>query len=518
MTRCLALLCDRHGIVDRVLRNDLPLINIRANEALVTFCDHDSVSKVQQFLKEIRSRHATFNWEINIAIDDEMTSLRFAGGMIHDHILVVGVPSSEMLEESFYAEMMRINNEQLNQMRTLLKEQALQMRRVDHNDHQLIEEFSKLNNELVNTRRELEKKNIELAAQRERYRLVSELVSDFAYALDVALDGSLTVAWFTEAFTRITGFEEVNSYADWYASIHPEDRHIVDSAWEKLLDGETCTSEYRIITRYETVCWLRDYSRPVYDSSGHIRHIYGAAQDITADKTAQEQIEKLRLEKERMQVLSRFMQDASHEFHTPLSIIQSSLYLIGRGGVSDRQQYHIDKIGAQADRITTLLDTMITMVCLDGSPPEEKKQINLSMDLQQWVEHNEAAIQAAGLALSVDIASNVFLEIAQRDLMQALQCVMDNAIRYTPDGGRITVTLSCHESVVIEISDTGIGIPPENQPHIFDRFFRHDVAHTTPGFGLGLSIAQRVVQNHNGKIAVESQPGVGSTFRIILPV
>jgi signal transduction histidine kinase len=104
-------------------------------------------------------------------------------------------------------------------------------------------------------------------------------------------------------------------------------------------------------------------------------------------------------------------------------------------------------------------------------------------------------------------------------LYAVLRELMDNAIRFTPPGGSIYLRSICQDqTIVVEIQDTGPGIPNESLPHIFKHFYRQDRAHTTPGLGLGLSIVKSIVEGHGGQIEVESQPGSGSLFRILLPL
>ncbi|MEO0564912.1 MAG: sensor histidine kinase, partial [Chloroflexota bacterium] len=104
-------------------------------------------------------------------------------------------------------------------------------------------------------------------------------------------------------------------------------------------------------------------------------------------------------------------------------------------------------------------------------------------------------------------------------LWQALVALMENAIRYTPEAGRI-VLRSRHQAdhAILEVEDDGIGIAEEDLARIFDRFYRVDSAHSTPGFGLGLSIAKKVIEAHKGQISVQSDVGEGSLFRITLPL
>jgi signal transduction histidine kinase len=103
-------------------------------------------------------------------------------------------------------------------------------------------------------------------------------------------------------------------------------------------------------------------------------------------------------------------------------------------------------------------------------------------------------------------------------LREAVRQIVDNALRYTPDGGKIALTCGAADgNVWLEVRDTGPGIPEEDRARIFETFWREDAAHSTPGFGLGLTIARKIIALHGGKIEVESEVNVGSVFRVVLP-
>ncbi|MCD6518508.1 MAG: PAS domain S-box protein, partial [Anaerolineae bacterium] len=139
-----------------------------------------------------------------------------------------------------------------------------------------------------------------LAQSEERYRLISELVSDWAYSFKVNPDGSMELEWMTDAFTRISGYtvEEVNKQT-WRLLIHPEDMHIAERKAEALLAGEPATAEFRMVTKDGRVVWVRDYGQPIWDEKeGRVVRIVGATRNITARKLAEE---ALRRERDRAQ-------------------------------------------------------------------------------------------------------------------------------------------------------------------------------------------------------------------------
>lgn len=241
--------------------------------------------------------------------------------------------------------------------------------------------------------------------------------------------------------------------------------------------------------------------------------------DITERRAAEQQALQLASEIKRAEVIRQFIQDASHEFRTPLSVIQTGMYLLYRTKDQDRKDKLFDQLSEQVERIARLVDHLVMQAVLDSEPPLQPRLVHVNPLLSEWARKAENRLHGGDLTLKLDLDDALPPVGANPDrLYYAFEQILDNAIRYTLAGGEISIsTRQTEGSVIVEICDTGIGIAQEDLPHIFERFYRRDFAHTTPGFGLGLSIADKIVQRHQGKIAVESKVDVGTTFRIMLP-
>jgi C4-dicarboxylate-specific signal transduction histidine kinase len=174
----LALLCDDEGVVRRVLRDDFhDGASIAEGAMLAEIFDAGCQQKVTALLAEIQERMAALDWELDLRTDGALTPLYVAGGFVQGQILIVGALSRSGMAARFYEDLMQINNEQMNALRSALKELSMRTREREAReaqDQELYGELTRLNNELVNLQRELEKKNAELREQRERYRLLSE--------------------------------------------------------------------------------------------------------------------------------------------------------------------------------------------------------------------------------------------------------------------------------------------------------------------------------------------------------
>lgn len=242
--------------------------------------------------------------------------------------------------------------------------------------------------------------------------------------------------------------------------------------------------------------------------------------DIATRKQAERRELALALEHERIAMISRFIQDTTHEFRTPLSVIRVSLHLLTRTEDADKREQRAAQIEEQVTRLVRLVDVLVKMSTLDGD-------VQFSL---RWSNVNQVVEMIDIETAFGSVPQNpMFQYKLERDLppvkidptwmREALQELVNNAARHTPPEGMITLrTYAESEWITIEVMDTGAGIPPEVLPRLFERFYRLDDAHSTPGFGLGLSIAQRIVELHGGRIDVESAPLMGSRFMIRLPM
>ncbi len=226
---------------------------------------------------------------------------------------------------------------------------------------------------------------------------------------------------------------------------------------------------------------------------------------------------KVALEEQRAQILSRFIRDAAHEFKTPLTQIGVSLYLLERSPEAAQREPHAVQIRAQIDSLNALLDSILLLTRFDTADAHAYPRDPVPVrDLEQ---HIRAAHTHPRISLqphTLDPAHTVPVNL--NDLKIALKQVLENALRYSQPTSPVAVDLSrVGHFLHIAVTDQGEGITPEALPHIFDRFQRGDESHTTRGLGLGLAIARRVLELHRGRIEVQSQPGKGSTFTLVLP-
>jgi len=216
-----------------------------------------------------------------------------------------------------------------------------------------------------------------------------------------------------------------------------------------------------------------------------------------------------------------FLIDVSHELRTPLTIMLSSLDLMKKVGATDPefQVSSLECIRVEAERMARMVTQLLMLARSDATvtaayEPVLVQDIVADLCNQRRPHADEPSLECHDLQL----LEGVLVWGNPDYLKQLFLILLDNAFKYTPATGRVEMVASLNGGMVtVTVADTGIGIPPDDLPRIFDRFQRAENARIHPGAGLGLAIAQRIVEQHRGKIAVESTLGQGSRFTVTLP-
>ena len=215
-----------------------------------------------------------------------------------------------------------------------------------------------------------------------------------------------------------------------------------------------------------------------------------------------------------------FTANVSHELKTPLQGIIGSAELIENGMVKpDDLPRFVGHIHAEAARLVTLIDDIIRLSQLDEGAAMPTEPVDLLAVSQEAAENLHDAEAARSVTVSVTGQPAVIPGV-RRLIYEIVYNLCDNAIKYNRDGGRVDVTVAADaDGSSITVADTGIGIAPEHQGRVFERFYRVDKSHSkaSGGTGLGLSIVKHAVQYHHGRIELESTPGTGTTIRVVFP-
>lgn len=254
------------------------------------------------------------------------------------------------------------------------------------------------------------------------------------------------------------------------------------------------------------------------------RHRYGEGKQLllTRDVTMLEQAEAMRRD---------FVANVSHEIRTPLTVLSGFIETIQTIDLqADEQKHYLTLMSVQAERMRVLVDDLLTLSRLDGSPmPNASTAVPLRL-LMKTCEQ-----EAIGLSASIapgEAAQTIVFEIPndlgevvllgeQRELQSALSNLVSNAVRYTPAGGRIEVLAEqgSEGHLMLEVRDTGTGIAAEHLPRLTERFYRVDRSRSreSGGTGLGLAIVKHVMQRHGGSLTISSELGRGSSFKLQFP-
>jgi two-component system, OmpR family, sensor kinase len=224
---------------------------------------------------------------------------------------------------------------------------------------------------------------------------------------------------------------------------------------------------------------------------------------------------------ELFRVQQRFVADVSHELRSPLTTIRGNLDLLKRGATDDvaARQESLNAIDSESARMQRLVQDLLLLAQADAGVSIQKQLIELDSLLLDVYRH--AKLSASGVKVSLGSWDQVQVMGDADRLKQLFINLVDNAIKYTSPGGDVTVSLERDENWArVIVADTGVGIPAEDVPKIFDRFYRVDKARSREkgGTGLGLAICKWIVDVHGGKIDVTSQVGKGTTFTVQLPV
>jgi two-component system, OmpR family, sensor kinase len=220
--------------------------------------------------------------------------------------------------------------------------------------------------------------------------------------------------------------------------------------------------------------------------------------------------------------MRRFVADASHELRTPLAIIRGEADVaLAADRPAAEYKESIAIIQDEARRLSRLVDDLLNLARVDADSVKLQIEPFYLDDLvSECCRSLQPLANAKGVTLGCQCPQDVMFSGDQELLRRLMLNLLENAIRYTPVAGRVWVDLEVDDAALrIKVSDTGIGIPPEAAPHVFERFYRVDSARSREqgGFGLGLSIVKWIAESHHGTVELTSQPGAGSTFTVRLP-
>jgi signal transduction histidine kinase len=225
---------------------------------------------------------------------------------------------------------------------------------------------------------------------------------------------------------------------------------------------------------------------------------------------------------ERDRVKDEFLGLVSHELRNPLTSVLGYLELLRMTGanLSDEQRGFVDVAERNARRLRHLVgDLLTTAQAGAGAFTLQKTKVELNDVVRQAVESAGPSAEDAGVTLVTELAASVIISADPDRLGQACDNLVSNAIKFTPEGGTVTVSTELRGTdAALSVRDTGVGIPADEVAHLSERFFRASTAQAIPGVGLGLTVVRAIAAAHGGRLEITSELGAGTTFTLVLPV
>jgi PAS domain S-box-containing protein len=352
--------------------------------------------------------------------------------------------------------------------------------------------------------------------------------------------GTHRVAW-SPQLERIHGLTPgtfAGTFDAYFSDVHPADRERVRAAIAASLEQGEHHLEYRIVWPDGSLHWVEARGRVVRDKAGKPAGMRGVCMDVTARKEAEAERERLlaseqaaRAEAEgALRVRDALVSFATHDLRNPLTTIKGQAQMLGR--LSARDRLTPEGLAEGLAAIDSASKTMEALIgeLLDTVRLQAGQQLELRpepTDLVALARRCAAEQQQTTNRHTLHVVPRVSTLMGEWDVVRIQRVIgnlLSNAIKYSPEGGAITMTVGrrgrgAQASAELSVHDCGLGIPPADLPHVFERFHRAaNVTRAMAGSGIGLAGARQIVEQHGGTIAVESSEGSGSTFTVRLPL
>lgn len=372
------------------------------------------------------------------------------------------------------------------------------------------------------TPRRLAEKQLQLSEA--KYRLISENITDIVTQHDTS--GAVTFA--SPSMREVLGYEPAEIVGlNPIEYIHPDDRaHIINNAFSKLLQGEErIRVAYRIRHKAGHFLWVESLTRFIPDTRGLVKAIQASTRDITERKKSEEEVARaMEKEKELMELRSRFVMMASHEFRTPLATIRSSLDILriylsqADENLQVKSFKHFDKMQLEIERVGELMNEILLLGKLEaGRTSLQIQEILLSELIQNLIDmHYSNSLDGRVPKIHIEGAERHF-QLDQQLINHCLMNLIGNALKFSAGAPSPEITINYKRNrVKISVRDHGIGIKSSDKKRLFEPFYRGSNVGKIPGSGLGLVVVKEFVQLHGGRVYCASSVGKGTTFNMEL--
>lgn len=348
----------------------------------------------------------------------------------------------------------------------------------------------------------------ELQDSEERFRLIAE-GTEVMIALG---DETGAAVYFNQAWSDLTGrtAEELYQFG-WMDMMHPDDKDRVTKIFnDALAKQDTWEWEFRMPDRRNGYLWLLARGIPRFRTDGAFLGYISSTIDITARK--QEEQRK-----------NDFISMVSHELKTPLTSMSAYMQMLlakARKADDNFSAKTLERAGKQVTKMTAMINGFLNVSRLESSGIHiEKSSFDMADLVRDVEEESIATISTHDVVFAPVLTTMVMAD--RNKIGQVINNFLTNAVKYSPSGSNINIAcVTIGNSALVSVQDQGVGITSEDQPKLFDRFYRvkNQQAHTIPGFGIGLYLSAEIINSHEGRIWVESEVGKGSTFFFSIPL
>jgi PAS domain S-box-containing protein len=359
-------------------------------------------------------------------------------------------------------------------------------------------------------RRRAEELALALAAARRDFDRVIEQVDDYVWTVEVRPDGTIEPVYGSPGRAGVVGGRPA-AYRDFETAmrgrIHPDDRQLGAGLFRDVVAGGHAENEVRMVGADGTVRWVWTRAVPRREQGRLL--VDGISTDVTERRRLAEQREGL-------------VALVSHELRNPLAAIRNyAEELLADNALTADQRHLTEVIDKHSAHMQHLVDDLLDMARLEaGQLAVDPRPTPVAAMIREAVESQRASVAAKSLTVRVDSPAELSVRADPVRLRQVLDNLVSNAVKYTPAGGAVRVAAAAHgDEVVVTVTDTGMGVPPEQYAQLFDRFFRasNAVRGGIKGTGLGLAITRAIVEAHGGRVTAAPSPSGGCTFTVTLP-
>lgn len=367
-----------------------------------------------------------------------------------------------------------------------------------------------------------------------RFRLLAEYSKDMIFRRSP----DHQILYISPACRTLLGYEPeevIGTYS--YVYIHPDDHPIISDRNPNQND-DTILTTVRVKHKKGHYIWMESIVRPIYDpQTGEIIEYHTTSRDVTDRKRVEDELkiinEKLSMANVELSRATRlkdeFMANISHELRTPLNAIlgmseslQEEIY----GVLNERQKKSISTIERNGQHLLELINDILDLSTIESGETNLKiAPVNISTIADQSMNFIKHQATRKNITLMREVPANLSeIPLDERRIRQILTNLLNNAVKFTPEGGKVSLEIEVKDVnndhyIIFTVSDTGIGIAPENIDKLFQNFFQLDsrLSRNYEGSGLGLALVHRIVEMHGGSITVDSDLGKGSIFQVKLP-